>query len=455
MRRWPRAVLTLTLIALVSAAAPAAAQDLKASMDAYVQAHVAVNHFSGAVLVARGGQVIFEKGYGPADAEWNVPNSPQTKFRLGSVTKQFTAAAILLLQEQGKLSVQDPVCRFLAPCPEAWAPITVHHLLTHTSGIPNLTDFPDYRSTMGLPSPAAKTIDRFSGKPLEFVPGSTFKYSNSGYIVLGLIVEKASGMPYAAFLSERILKPLQMNDTGYDDPAVVLSRRASGYALDGERLRNAAFIDMTVPGGAGALYSTVEDLLKWDQALYTDRLLAAASREAMFTPFKQNYAYGWTVTAPSPATFGRRQIAHGGGINGFATYIARFPDDKVTVVVLSNLESGRPAVVARDLAAIVFGEKYETPVVRQAIHVDPKTLERYVGQYELAPAFILTVTREGDRLFTQATGQQKIEVFAETPVKFFLRVVDAQITFVEGADGSVASLVLHQNGRDMPAKKIK
>jgi CubicO group peptidase (beta-lactamase class C family) len=455
MRRGPRAVLTLTLIVLASVAAPAVAQDLKASMDAYVQAHVKVNHFSGAVLVARGGQVIFEKGYGPADAEWDIPNTPQTKFRLGSVTKQFTAAAILLLQEQGKLSVQDPVCRFIAPCPEAWKPITVHHLLTHTSGIPNLTDFPDYRSTMGLPSPAAKTIERFSGKPLDFEPGSTFKYSNSGYIVLGFIVEKASAAPYAAFVSERILKPLQMADSGYDDPAAVLPRRASGYGLDGDRLKNASYIDMTVPGGAGALYSTVEDLLKWDQALYGDRLLSAASREAMFTPFKQNYAYGWTVAAPSPATFGRRQIAHGGSINGFASYIARFPDDKVTVVVLSNLESARPAPIARDLAAIVFGESYETPVLRQAIAVDPKVLERYVGHYELSPAFVFTVTREGDRLFTQATGQPKFEVFAETPVKFFPRVFDAQITFVVGADGSVTGLVLHQNGRDMPATRIK
>jgi CubicO group peptidase (beta-lactamase class C family) len=407
------------------------------------------------VLVARDGKVVFEKGYGAANAEWNIPNTPQTKFRLGSVTKQFTAAAILLLQEQGKLSVQDPVCKFVAACPDAWNPITLHHLLTHTSGIPNLTDFPDYAATMALPSPPSKTLERFIGKPLEFAPGSTYKYSNSGYILLGVVVEKASGTGYADVIAERILKPLQMTDSGYDNPATVMPRRASGYALDGDAVKNAAFIDMTIPGGAGALYSTVEDLLKWDQALYSDRLLSAASREAMFTPFKQNYAYGWNVPPPSPATFGRRQVAHGGGINGFATFIARYPDDKVTVIVLSNLDAGRPGVIARDLAAILFGEKYDTPVVRQAVAVDPKVLDTYVGQYALAPNFVMTVTRSGQRLFTQATGQGVIEVFPESPTKFFVRVIDAQITFVIGADGAVTGLVLHQNGRDMPAARVK
>jgi len=424
-------------------------------MDAYVQAHVRANQFRGAVLVAKNGKAVFEKGYGPANAEWSIPNTPQTRFRLGSVTKQFTAAAILLLQEQGKLSVQDPVCAFVANCPDAWRPITLHHLLTHTSGIPNFTDFPDYQATMGLPSPASKTIERFIGKPLEFAPGSTYKYSNSGYVLLGAVVEKVSGMGYAEFIAERILKPLQMTDSGYDDPAAVLPRRASGYALEGNSVKNAAFIDMTVPGGAGALYSTVEDLLKWDQAFYSDRLLSTASREAMFTAFKQNYAYGWTVPPPSPATFGRRQIAHGGGINGFATYIVRYPDDHVTIIVLSNLDAGRPGVIARDLAAILFGEKYVTPVVRQVVAVDPKILDTYVGQYALAPNVVLTVTRDGPRLFTQATGQPVFEVFPESPVAFFLRVVDAQITFVKGADGAVTGLVLHQNGRDMPATRVK
>ena len=455
MRRWHSCVSSLILIAVMGVAAPVPAQEPAGAMDAYVQAHVKASFFSGAVLVARDGKVIFEKGYGPANAEWNIPNTPQTKFRLGSVTKQFTAAAILLLQEQGRLFVQDAVCAFVANCPDAWKPITLHHLLTHTSGIPNFTDFPDYKATMGLPSPASKSVERFIGKPLEFAPGSIYKYSNSGYVLLGLVVEKASSMPYASFITQRILTPLQMTDSGYDDPAMVLPRRASGYAIDGNGVKNAAFIDMTVPGGAGALYSTVDDLLKWDQALYSDRLLSAASREAMFTAFKQNYAYGWMVDAPSPATSGRRRISHGGGINGFATFIARYPDDKVTVIVLSNLDAGRPGVIARDLAAILFGEKYDTPVARQVVAVDPKVLDTYVGQYALAPTFVLTVTRDGSRLFAQATGQPIFEVFAESPVKFFLRVVDAQITFVIGADGAVTGLVLHQNGRDVPGSRIK
>jgi len=453
MRRWSSTLLFSCLIALVPMLG--SAQDLAGAMDTYLKAQAAVNQFRGSVLVARDGRVVFERGYGPANAEWDAPNTPQTKFRLGSVTKQFTAAAVLLLQEQGKLSVQDPVCRFIAPCPPAWKPVTLHHLLTHTSGIPNFTDFPDYVPTMTLPSPPPKTVERFRDRGLEFEPGSTYKYSNSGYLLLGLVIEKASGRSYAAFVSERIFTPLGMADSGYDDQTAVLPRRATGYEKGADGIRQAAYIDMSIPGAAGGLYSTVGDMLKWDQALAGDRLLSAASRQAMFTPFKQGYAYGWTVPPPSPATFGRRQIAHGGQINGFSTFIARYPDDRVTVIVLGNISSDQPAIIARSLAAIVFGEKYEVPVQRTVVPVDPAVLDTYVGQYTLAPNFVLTVTREGRQLFAQATGQPRFEVFPESPVKFFLRVVDAQITFTKGTDGAVTGLVLHQNGRDMPASRVR
>lgn len=442
----------MALVALgVLLAASASAQDIASKIDEYMKAQVKVNRFSGSILVARDGQVLVSKGYGMANVEHDIPNTPQTKFRLGSITKQFTAAAILLLEERGKLSVQDSVCTYVPECPPAWQEITIHHLLTHTSGIPNFTSFPDYLKTMMVPSPPASTLERFKSKPLDFKPGERMSYSNSGYIVLGYIIEKVTGESYDAFIRKNIFEPLKMVNTGYDVSSQILKHRAAGYARQGEGLINAAYIDMTIPHAAGALYSTVEDLYIWDQALSSGRLLSKASLDKMFTPFKNNYAYGWTVTTQ----FNRKVIGHGGGINGFATFIARYPDDKTFVVVLSNLEGAPSGRIARDLAAIVFGESYELPKERVAITLDPKVYEAYIGQYELAPGLIVTVTKEDHRLMIQLTGQPKVEVFPESETKFFLRVVDAQITFVKDDRGRVTHLVLHQGGQDHQAKKVQ
>jgi CubicO group peptidase (beta-lactamase class C family) len=245
-----------------------------------------------------------------------------------------------------------------------------------------------------------------------------------------------------------------MRDSGYDTTARILPMRASGYSRQGTDITNAPYLDMVQPFAAGALYSTVEDLLKWDQALYTDQLLPSDARSAMFTPFKSDYAYGWQAPAPSPQTFGRKQLAHGGGINGFSTMIVRLPEENVTSIVLANVQQAQTGRIARDLLAILFGQPYQVPVVRTVAKVDPKAYDAYVGQYQLAPTFILTVTREGDRLMTQATGQGKLEVFPESDTKFFLKVVDAQITFVKDDSGRVTHLILHQGGRDQKATRM-
>lgn len=456
MKRFARfhclfAILLVTLAAGAQQSSPAP-PDLTAKFTEYMDAQLRASQFSGAVLVARDGQVLFARGYGMANLEHGIANSPQTKFRLGSITKQFTAVAFLQLQEQGKLSVQDAVCKYVPDCPAAWAPITIHHLLTHTSGIPNFTSFPDYQPTMMNASPPEKTLARFRDKPLDFAPGERFSYSNSGYVLLGFILEKVTGQSYEQYLREHILGPAGMRNTGYDWTSTVLSGRASGYARRGQSgYANAEYIHMSIPHAAGALYSTVEDFVKWDQALYGDTLLTQASREAMFTPFKGNYAYGWAVRDIA----GRKTIGHGGGINGFNTSFLRYVDDKLCVVAFSNVEGTRVGPLAQDLAAIALGMPYELPKERVAIPVGSKILDTYVGRYELAPTFSITVTREGDGLMTQATGQSKVPIFAESETKFFLRVVDAQITFVKDAEGKVTHLILHQGGRDQQAKKVE
>ena len=345
-----------------------------------MQGEVRANGFGGTILLARKGAPVVAKGYGMANAEWEIPNTPRTKFRLGSITKQFTSMAVMQLQQQGRLKVQDPICQYLTPCPDAWKAITIHHLLTHTSGIPSYTNSPSYVSTMMMPKTVEQMVAGFRDLPLEFEPGSQFKYDNSGYFLLGVLLEKVTGQPYERVLRDQIFTPLGMRDTGYDNTTQILPMRASAYSRQGTEVTNAPYLDMVQPFAAGALYSTVEDLLKWDQALYTDQLLPSAARSAMFTPFKSNYAYGWQAPAPSPQTFGRKQLAHGGGINGFSTMIIRLTDENITSIVLSNVQQASTGRIARDLLAILLGQPYQVPVVRTVAKVDPKVYDAYVGQ---------------------------------------------------------------------------
>jgi CubicO group peptidase (beta-lactamase class C family) len=408
--------------------------------------------FTGSVLVARDGKVLFAKGYGKANEEFDVPNTPQTKFRLGSITKQFTAAAIMLLQERGKLSLSDPVCKYFSDCPTAWGEITVHHLLTHTSGMPNFTALPDYVPNMHAPVTNESLIARFKDKQLDFKPGEKWNYSNSGYFTLGVIIEKISGESYESFLQKNIFEPLKMTNTGYDRHEYILKNRATGYSFRNGKRINSVYLDMSQPGGAGALYSTVEDLFLWYEAFFNDKLLTAKSREAMTTPVKNGYGFGLGMNEAHK----RPMVSHGGGINGFNTMLARFPAERLTVVVLRNADYGAPGPgpISQTLAAIALGEKYELPRERIAVKVDPKLTDAYVGEYQLGPNAVMTISKVGEQLYAQPTGQPRVEIYPEAETKFFLKVVDAQLTFVKDEKGQVTHLIFHQGG-DREAKRIK
>jgi CubicO group peptidase (beta-lactamase class C family) len=443
--------LATALLIVSGLALTARAEDPAPKFDDYMKACVEVNHFSGAVLVSKGGKTLFGKGYGFANIEHQVPNTTRTKFRLGSITKQFTAMAILILQERGKLKVEDPVGKYIDDAPKAWDGVTIHHLLTHTGGVPSYTDDPAYRKKMMMPETVKSMISRFRDKPLDFRPGEKFHYSNSGYFLLGAIIEKVSGGTYEAFLKEVIFDPLGMKDTGYDHPATVLLGRASGYTLQKDGLVNAEYLDMSQPYAAGSLYSTVEDLARWDRALADGKLISKESYAKMYTPLKNNYAYGWVVAT----TKGRKEIQHGGGINGFATEILRYPDQEVSVVVLSNALPVNPGRVAHDLAAIAFGEPHELPRARKVAAVDPKVYDAYVGRYEIEPKVIATIARERDRLLIQLSNQPQVEMFPESETVFFLKVVDATITFIKDDRGKVSGMVIHQGDRDTKAKRLE
>ncbi len=420
-------------------------------MEEIVQDSASRNVFMGTVLVARGDEILLDKGYGFANLELDVPDTPATKFRLGSVTKQFTAAAIMLLQERGKLSVDDLVKKYMPDAPAAWDKITIFNVLTHTSGIPNYTSFPDYPALQGIPTTPQKLVARFIDKPLDFQPGERYSYSNSGYVLLGYLIEKISGESYEKFLQENIFTPLGMNDSGYDSNTAIIPHRAEGYAPGPTGIVNADYTDMTVPFAAGALYSTTEDLLRWEKGLFGGKLLKPDSLVMMTTPFKNNYAFGLEVRTVN----GHKVINHSGGIQGFNTMVAYYPDDKLEVIVLSNINGAAPQDLSTKLATVAHGEKVILSSERKQVQVGPKVFDGYIGRYQLTPNVTMTVTREGDHLFSQSNAQPKSEIFPEAENDYFMKTADVQITFVTDSQGRATELILHQNGQDRHAKRIE
>lgn len=328
---------------------PAFAQAAQAAIAAHEQA----NTFSGAVLVAIDGQPVLRRGVGLADRERGVAVTPEMNFRVGSITKQFTSAAILQLQEAGKLSIDDPIGKYYRDAPPAWAKITLRHLLTHTSGIPSYTDIPGFFAREArLPHTPEELIKLTRDKPLQFEPGSRFAYDNSGYILLGYVVEKVSGERYADYVQKHLFGPLGMTGSGYDDTGRIIPGRAAGYDRGpGGTWRNATFLDMSVPYAAGSLYSTVDDLLKWDQALYAERLLKPQSLKTMFADYGHHYGLGFFIDRK----WGQDRIQHGGDINGFSASFQRYPAARVTAVALANLATPAAEKLASDLAGLCLG----------------------------------------------------------------------------------------------------
>ncbi len=419
------------------------AQDA-ARMDQDVQFYVSNKQFMGSVLVARGQDVLFSKGYGSANLEWDIPNTPATKFRIGSITKQFTAAAILLLEERGKLKVEDPVKKYLPDAPAVWDNITSIHLLTHTSGIPDFFGFPEYPKLEPFPITPQQIVALFRDKPLEFPPGEKVQGSSSGYVLLGYLIEKLSGESYQDFIQKNIFTLLGMKDSGYDSNTDIIPRRAAGYAYGPNGLVNARFEHMSNMFSAAALYSTTEDLLRWEQGLFNGKLLSTESLAKMTTPFKNDNALGLIVRTVN----GRKVIEHAGGMNGFYTYLAYFPEDKLTVVALGNLNGSPSEQIVRSLAALAHGDKVVLPSERKEITVLPKILEGYVGTYQFEPKINLMITLEGGQLMAQVSGQGKLPLFASSDVNFFYKVLDAEIEFTNDEKGAVSGLIWHQDGYD-------
>ena len=436
------------IILLVLPFSLAAQKNYPQLLDEYMQALTNIKDFSGAVMVTKQNKVLLKKGYGMADREWNIANTADTKFRIGSVTKQFTAACILQLVEAGKLSLDDKLSKFYPDFPKGDS-VTIHMLLNHTSGIASYTDQKDFMNVATLSWPKDSMIAYFKNKPYNFSPGTKWAYNNSGYFLLGCIIEKVSGQSYETYLQQHIFTPLDMKNSGVDKLDSVLIFRAKGYEKKGKKTVNAGYISMDWPFSAGVLYSTLDDLYKWDRALYENKILSDASRKKMFTPGKSNYGYGIIIDSME----NHLRIWHNGGIPGFSTNFSRFVNDDICTVVFSN-NGANTDFVAIALADILFDLPVEVPYIHKEVKINPDLLDRYVGKY--AAGLTLELIKKDGKLWRHREGTPDIELKSESETKFFYADdTDRQLEFEVDASGKVVKVWFFNSGQKGEIKKIQ
>ncbi len=422
-----------------AAAVPPA--DLAGRLDRLLAATYPAAEPGAAVLVEKEGQVVLRRGYGMASLELGVPIRPDMVFRIGSITKQFTAAAILMLAQQGRLALSDDITRFLPGYPTHGQRITIEDLLTHTSGIKSYTSLPGWPTWGHEDLSVQQVIDRFKDQPPDFAPGERWLYDNSGYVLLGAILEKVAGEPYAAWMAEHLFLPLGLAHTSCGDAARLVPGRVSGYQGVPGHYYNADFLSTPHPYADGTLFSSVDDLARWDRALAAGTLVRGDLLDRMFTPRRlkdgrsTNYGYGWEVWSYE----GHRVAEHDGIVNGAAAEILRLPEDRLLIVILSNnLEhQPSPAMLAIEMAALAIGKPL---AARKTVHLAPEVLDRYVGAYHSDPATVRLVTREGDRLFTQRTGYPRLEALAAGENDFFYQGTMDRLRFLTDAAGKVTGL---------------
>ncbi len=413
--------------------------------------------FSGSVLVAQGGRILFQRGYGYANLEHQAKNTPQTVFRIGSMTKPFTALAIMQQVEAGHLNVTDPISRFFPDFPNGER-ITVHHLLSNTSGIANYLMLPIFLNGHRQPLTTAELIAGFRDEPPRFEPGTEFHYSNSNWVLLGAILEQLEGKPYGQVIDERIFQPAGMSQSGFDWTHALIPQRATGYDNSGAALQQAEPTDSSAMHGAGGLHSTVTDLYHFDQALRDNRLVSPATLRQMTTPVtthgELHYGYGWTLQ-----TFHRHQaVGHSGGLYGFIGHLLRFPEDDAVVIFLSNFSGIPDAEITRDLTAILFDAPYALPHPRQFIELDPAVYAPYVGDYRFSFA-----GQEWMARFLVAEGSLHMEILGWTrsvlkplsPTTFYTRSKgDVEMTFVSEAGSPAQRIEMDWGGHHLVARRM-
>ena len=425
-----------------------------AALTAIAQHYASAKRFMGNVLVARGDQIVFEASFGYANLELNVLHSPLTKFRIASVTKPFTAAAIMALKGRELVKLESTVDMYLPDFPDG-EKITVRHLLNHSSGVANYTALPDFERVATHFHTLPKVIAQFAGKPLEFAPGSQHMYSNSNYILLTAILESVTKQSYPDALRDLVLEPLGLSDTGVDDNALVLANRASGYAWAGNQYHHAQSMDISVASGAGGLYSTARDLQRFARGVCTGELLGAEATERVFTLTAMvsedvKYGLGWEMNTIAPQPVYR----HGGTLLGFKSDLSYYPQADVTIVTLSNHQGSPLDDLSINLAQAVFEMPVKLPAFPVAIALPATALEGLAGRYRLEPDLILEITVQDSALHLFVAGQGDFDVYASAPDHFFLDAVEAEFSFERDASGAAVCIAYTQNGITSSAPRM-
>jgi CubicO group peptidase (beta-lactamase class C family) len=425
-----------------------------ASLTSYLKAARRAWNFYGAVLVARGEKVIFRGGYGFADAAGTRKNTPSTKFSIGSITKTLTAVAVLQLKDTGLVDLDAPVTDYVPEySPPGSQGVTLRRLLAHSAGVPDVGLDPRTLGDLTKPRSPLDLIGLIRNKPLDFEPGTKSRYSNAGYVLLGLVIERVSGKSYADYLQNYILRPLGMSQTSYGVGASAETGLARGLIESAEgRPRDAPLFHPSLGYSAGGLFSTAEDMWKLNRGLEGDGILAAISRAQMYAPQRDGFGLGWLIMQ----TWGRRDIAHGGGAPGYSAWIESWPDDGVFLAVLSNTGGSPVGEIGRSLAAILFGRDVQVPTARRAIAVDLAAYAEYVGTYEIRPEGRREILVDGGRLFVRRDNGLRYPILpCEKDVFFFPNDKGATLRFVRDEAGRVSGHVFHQLGVDEIAEKVR
>lgn len=407
-------------------------------MDNFMKALESVKEFSGTVLLMQKDKILYEKAFGMADREWNVPNTISTKYRIGSVTKQFTAACIMQLDEQGKLSLNDKLSNYIPDYPKGDS-VSIHMLLNHTSGIADYTSLAAFWPKAILPLSRDSMIAIFKYAPYDFTPGTNWNYSNSGYFLLGYIIEKVSGIEYSEYLLKNVIQKIGLKNTLLDQVDSVLQYRAKGYEKDGKVWRNAMLISMEVPFSAGAMVSTVHDLHDWMKALMINKIVSATSVQKMTTPYMNQYGYGLGIDS----LFNHKRIGHSGGIPGFVSYLGYFPNEDLYTIAISN-DGVSAAKVAEGLATIFFNKPVFVPYIPKAIKLPDLQLDKFTGTYTvISSGNDLEIVRKGHILYRKSKRSDDVELKPESGTRlFYADGSDRFITFEFDKNGVVVKATL-------------
>ncbi len=410
------------------------------------------------VFVSQNGDIIYQKGFGYADIEKKIPVTPDTKFKIGSISKQFTAVAILKLQEEGRIKIEDKLSKYIPDFPSG-NEVTIYQLLTHTSGIHDYNSQPNL--DVSKPITPQALLDLIKKLPYDFKPGERYLYSNSGYFILGYIVSQLSGKTLSEYLNETFFKPLDMNNTGIYETNIVLNKEAKGYSMQDGAVKKADSQEMSWALGVGSLYSTTKDLFKWNEAIFNEKVLTKATLKAAFTQAvlnssgKVDYGFGWFLSTNR----GLRFIQHSGVSNGFFSYLERQPENKLTVCILLNSlptpEGINPILNGQSISEFILQDKMDKQEIGVGKIVSETILKKYVGRYNYGQGMAMLVTLKDKQLFGQMTAMEASPMTPISENEFYFKARNAKIKFVSDAASIVDRLFHYQGGLFFEASRLK